>query len=117
MTNEEFAKEIRGRIGTEIDTTEIDKEIKNYETNLRQVENNKRRLENEIDSLPEDTKYRDRKLKDMNSRLDNLIPVSKCALSLPTFDGALIPVVLRFSFALFQSSMLIIASCSPSTRN
>lgn len=72
VTNKEFAKEIKSRIGTQIDTTQIDKEIKNYETNLRQIENNKRRLENEIDSLPEDTKYRDRKLKDMNSRLDNL---------------------------------------------
>ena len=72
VTNKEFAKEIKSRIGTEIDTTEIDKEIKNYETNLRQVENNKRRLEGEIDSLPEDTKYRERKLQDMNRRLDNL---------------------------------------------
>lgn len=72
VTNEEFAKEIKSRIGTEIDTTEIDKEIKNYETNLRQVENNKRRLESEIDSLPEDAKYRDRKLQDMNRRLDAL---------------------------------------------
>ncbi len=72
VTNKEFAKEIKSRIGTQIDTTQIDKEIKNYETNLRQIENNKCRLENEIDSLPEDTKYRDRKLKDMNSRLDNL---------------------------------------------
>ena len=72
VTNEEFAKEIKSRIGTEIDTTEVDREIKNYESNLRQVENNKRRLESDIDSLPEDTKYRDRKLQDMNRRLDNL---------------------------------------------
>ena len=72
VTNEEFAKEIKSRIGTEIDTTEIDREIKNYESNLRQVENNKRRLESDIDSLPEDAKYRDRKLQDMNRRLDNL---------------------------------------------
>jgi DNA invertase Pin-like site-specific DNA recombinase len=72
VTNEEFAKEIKSRIGTEIDTTEIDREIKNYESNLRQVENNKRRLESDIDSLPEDSKYRDRKLQDMNRRLDNL---------------------------------------------
>ena len=72
VTNEEFAKEIKSRIGTEIDTTEIDREIKNYEANLRQVESNKRRLEGEIDSLPENTKYRDRKLQDMNRRLDNL---------------------------------------------
>ena len=72
VTNEEFAKEIKNRIGTEIDTTEVDREIKNYESNLRQLESNKRRLESDIDSLPEDAKYRDRKLQDMNRRLDNL---------------------------------------------
>lgn len=72
VTNKEFAKEIKSRIGTEIDTTGINKEIKNYETTLRQVESNKRRLESEMDSLPEDAKYRDRKLQDMNRRVDTL---------------------------------------------
>lgn len=33
---------------------------------------NKARLENEVDTLPTDTKYRDRKLHDMTIRLDGL---------------------------------------------
>lgn len=71
VTNKEFAKEIKGRIGTEIDTTEIDKEIKNYEAKLKQVESSKRRLKTDIDNLSDYAKYRDRKLQDMNQRLDD----------------------------------------------
>lgn len=72
VANEEFANEIKNRIGAEIDTTEIDREIFNYEASLRQTENSMRRLEKEIDSLPDDTKYRDRKIHDMNRRLDSM---------------------------------------------
>lgn len=60
VSNETFAKEVKSRIGTQLDTTTIDREIKNYETKLREVDLNKTRLENEIDTLPEDTRYRDR---------------------------------------------------------
>ena len=72
VDNPTFAKEIKKRIGTKIDTNEIDKEITNYTSKLKEVETNKRRLETSIDSLPLDTKFYDRKLKDMNYRLDNL---------------------------------------------
>lgn len=60
VSNKTFAKEVKSRIGTQIDTTTIDREIKNYESKLREVDLNKARLENEIDTLPEDTRYRDR---------------------------------------------------------
>ena len=70
VSNKTFAKEVKSRIGTQIDTTTIDREIKNYESKLREVDLNKARLENEIDTLPEDTRYRDRKLHDMTIRLD-----------------------------------------------
>jgi len=36
---------------------------------------NKTRLENEIDSLPEDTRFRERKLHDMTLRLDGLYDI------------------------------------------
>ena len=75
VSNETFAKEIKSRIGTQIDTTTIDKEMKNYEAKLREVDLNKARLENEIDTLPADTKYRDRKLHDMTIRLDGLYDI------------------------------------------
>ena len=50
----------------------LNRELKNYENKLREVELNKTRLENEIDSLPEDTRFRERKLHDMTRRLDVL---------------------------------------------
>ncbi len=75
VSNETFAKEVKSRIGTQIDTTTIDREIKNYESKLREVDLNKARLENEIDTLPEDTRYRERKLHDMTIRLDGLYDI------------------------------------------
>lgn len=72
VDNPTFAKEIKKRIGTKIDTEEIDKEIANYTFKLKEVEASKRRLEMTIDSLSPDTKFYDRKLQDMNYRLDNL---------------------------------------------
>ena len=75
VSNEIFAKEVKSRIGTQIDTTTIDREIKNYESKLREVDLNKARLENEIDTLPEDTRYRERKLHDMTIRLDGLYDI------------------------------------------
>ena len=76
VSNEIFAKEVKSRIGTQIDTTTIDREIKNYESKLREVDLNKARLENEIDTLPEDTRYRERKLHDMTIRLDGLYDIN-----------------------------------------
>lgn len=42
---------------------------------VREVELNKTRLENEIDSLPEDTHFRERKIHDMTLRLDGLYDI------------------------------------------
>ena len=42
---------------------------------VREVDLNKARLENEIDTLPEDTRFRDRKLHDMTIRLDGLYDI------------------------------------------
>ncbi|WP_236355030.1 hypothetical protein [Konateibacter massiliensis] len=53
------AAELKSRIGKEIDTTTLNRELKNYEAKLREVDLNKTRLENEIDSLPEDTRFKD----------------------------------------------------------
>ncbi|WP_420314590.1 recombinase family protein [Anaerotignum propionicum] len=72
IKNQDFAAEIKSRIGKEIDTSTLNRELSNYESKLREVELNKTRLENEIDSLPEDTRFRERKLHDMTLRLDGL---------------------------------------------
>ena len=66
------AKEIEKRIGVQTDTTAIDKELANYESKLKEVDLNKARLEREIDNLPIDARFRERKIHDMTLRLDAL---------------------------------------------
>jgi len=75
IKNQDFATEIKSRIGKEIDTSTLNRELKNYESKLREVELNKTRLENEIDSLPEDTRFKERKVHDMTLRLDGLYDI------------------------------------------
>ena len=75
VRDEFFVKEIKKRIGHQIDKSKIDREIINYESKLREVDLNKARLEQEIDNLPADTKYRERKIQDMTLRLDGLYEV------------------------------------------
>ena len=52
--------------------TAIDKELANYESKLKEVDLNKARLEREIDNLPIDARFRERKIHDMTLRLDGL---------------------------------------------
>ena len=53
----------------------MDKELEGYQAKLKEVDLNKTRLEREIDGLPADAKYRERKLHDMTLRLDSLYDV------------------------------------------
>lgn len=53
-------------------STAIDKELANYESKLKEVDLNKARLEREIDNLPIDARFRERKIHDMTLRLDGL---------------------------------------------
>ena len=55
-----------------IKRTAIDKELANYESKLKEVDLNKARLEREIDNLPIDARFRERKIHDMTLRLDAL---------------------------------------------
>ena len=75
VRNEEYAQAIKKRIGVQIDTKAVDKELESYQAKLKEVDLNKTRLEREIDSLPADAKYRERKLHDMTLRLDSLYDV------------------------------------------
>lgn len=72
VANETFAKEVQRRISQEIDTTQIDTEIANYEKKLKEVIANKTRLEHEIDTMPMEATHRERKIADMTKRLDSL---------------------------------------------
>lgn len=75
VRNKEYAQAIKKRIGVQIDTKAVDKELEGYRAKLKEVDLNKSRLEREIDNLPIDTKYRERKLHDMALRLDSLYDI------------------------------------------
>ena len=66
----DFAAEVKAKIGKEVDTSEIDKELANYRKALTQAKTVKETLEREIDTLPYDAPHRERKLQDLNRRLD-----------------------------------------------
>lgn len=72
VSDKYFAQAIKKRIVNIGKSYEIDNEIKNFENKLNEIEQNKARLEKEIDMLPFDTKFRERKLSDMNLRLDGM---------------------------------------------
>lgn len=72
VRGENFAEEIQSRIGKDVNTELIDRELSGYKKKLAEVNTNKTNLEDSIDNLPLDVKYRERKLKDMQMRLDAL---------------------------------------------
>lgn len=72
VKDERYTSEIKRRMGVQTDTRKLDSEIANYENKLKEVDLNKARLEKEIDNLPVDTKYRERKIHDMALWLDAL---------------------------------------------
>ncbi len=70
-----FAEKIKEEFKQTIDVSHLNKEKKQYETKLNQVQNNKKELENKIDYMPIDSPHREQKLEDYNKRLDELYDV------------------------------------------
>lgn len=72
VRGENYAEEIKSRIGKETNTEFVDRELLGYKKKLSEVKTNKSSLEDSIDNLPLEVKFRERKLKDMQIRLDAL---------------------------------------------
>ena len=69
VSNPKFAELMRGKINMQVDTSELDREIANYEKQLRQLYNAKDVILSDIDALDlEDKHYKRRKL-DLEDRL------------------------------------------------
>ena len=75
IRDKEFAIGIKKRIGMNVDVSRIIKEIDNYELKLKEVKTNKTRLEEEVDSLPLNIRYRERKICDMTARIDSMYDI------------------------------------------
>ena len=66
----DFQKAIREKIGTAVDTGEMEAQMEALRGQLRQVLGTKTRLEHQMDSLDVDDPYYDRKLLDLQRRYD-----------------------------------------------
>lgn len=67
-----LAEKMKAKIGKDIDTTEIDKEIENYKKSLRQYKKAIETLEYEIDTMPDEEPNRDIKVEKRKIRLRRL---------------------------------------------
>ena len=72
VSNPKFADMIQKKINIKTDTVEVEKEIANFQKQLGQYIGTKRSLEKQMDSLDVEDKYYDRKLSDMQDRLDKI---------------------------------------------
>ena len=63
---------IQKKINIKTDTVEVEKEIANFQKQLGQYIGTKRSLEKQMDSLDVEDKHYDRKLSDMQDRLDKI---------------------------------------------
>lgn len=72
VSNPKFADMMKKKINIKTDTSEVEKEIANYQKQLSQYIGTKRSLENQIDCLNYDDKHYDRKLSDLQDRLDKM---------------------------------------------
>ena len=70
VKDEAFAADLKSKIGKEIDTAEIDREIKKYEESLKQRIMVKLTIEREKDEMPYDEQHWDRKQQDLKIRHD-----------------------------------------------
>ena len=72
VNNPRFEAAIKEKIGSKIDTGEMEKELENLQKKLRQLQGAKTNLGKQIDSLDISDKHYDRKYEDMQTRLDKL---------------------------------------------
>lgn len=71
MTKEgKFKEAIQDKIGSTVDTTDLEKQLSVLNANLHQAETIKTRLEQQIDSLDVTTTHYDKKISDLQRRLD-----------------------------------------------
>lgn len=72
VSNPKFADMMQKKINMKVDTKEIDTEIANLQKQLGQYIGTKRSLEKQIDNLDVEDRHYDRKLSDLQDRLDKM---------------------------------------------
>lgn len=69
VSNKKFADMMKQKINMEVDTSELDQEIANYEKQLRQCCSNKDAIIRDLDSLDYEDKHYQRRKNDLEDRL------------------------------------------------
>lgn len=72
VCNPQFVADIKAQVGQQIDVSEIDMEIANYEKRLKQLERSKSNLERDIDAIYDEDDFAERRRQDLNTRLNRL---------------------------------------------
>ena len=72
VRNPRFIEDLRQKILTAVDLTEIENDLKAYKRQLSNLQHNRACLESDIDRIVADDKYADRRRADMARRLDDL---------------------------------------------
>ena len=72
VRNPRFIEDLRQKILTAVDLTEIGNDLKAYKRQLSNLQRNRACLESDIDRIAADDKYADRRRADMARRLDDL---------------------------------------------
>ena len=72
INNKEFISYVNKYVSNKLNNNGLETTKKEYELRLKQVIENKTEIEKKLDNMPLDEKHRDRKIADLNQRLDDL---------------------------------------------
>lgn len=72
VKSEEFISLVKEKLQIKVDSTELEEEMNQYKSSLKDAILNKNRLEEEIDNMPSDVKNRASKIEKLNQRLYSL---------------------------------------------
>ncbi|MCQ4794180.1 recombinase family protein [Anaerofustis stercorihominis] len=75
VKNPKFTEAIQSKINKKVDGEEVNEELKNYRKQLAKVNGNKRAIEKKIDELDVMDKHYDRKVNDLQNRLDRMYDI------------------------------------------
>ena len=70
VSNPRFADAIKAKIGSAVDTNDLEKQLEALQAQLRQTLGTKDRLERQMDGLDVNDPYYDRKISDLQRRYD-----------------------------------------------
>ena len=71
VSQPDFVEAIKARIGTSVDTADLEKKLESLEAQRRQAEGVKARLERQMDSIPVDDAHYEQKIADLQRRYDD----------------------------------------------